>query len=139
MSTVARKSILVVGLGELPDKSHTTSDTAIRQGGSTERIRASVEEMASSPDIRKDFVVEVVFVSPNEVPQGIKEYRQSLSARTWDGVIIGFGIRGVPEFTRYFEDLVNVTREVAPQARFGFTESPNDMKPCVLRLGNRIV
>ena len=36
-------------------------------------------------------------------------------------VIIGFGVRGIPEFTDMFEQLVNATREIALAARMGFT------------------
>ncbi|EIM84980.1 uncharacterized protein STEHIDRAFT_112489 [Stereum hirsutum FP-91666 SS1] len=47
-----------------------------------------------------------------------------LKAVKWDVVVIGFGIRGNPALTVFFEGLVDAVREWAPQAGLGFNDGP---------------
>ena len=55
---------------------------------------------------------------------GVAEVRELLIAQTFDVVLIGNGVRGVPRFTELFEQLVNAVHELAPRARFAFNVDP---------------
>ncbi|KAG8993763.1 hypothetical protein FRB94_006622 [Tulasnella sp. JGI-2019a] len=62
------------------------------------------------------------FLFPQE--DNLNRLINQLKERTWDGIIIGFGVRGNPKMTEYFEAIVNTIREYAPQAKFIFNHSP---------------
>lgn len=55
------------------------------------------------------------------------------SGKTWDGVLLGFGIRSDVPLTPAFEDLVNYIKDTVPSARLMFSGMPDDQLPCVLR------
>lgn len=57
-----------------------------------------------------------------------------LQKKKWDVVVIGFGVRGKPELTLYFERLVNAVREYAPQAKLGFNTLPENTLDAAKRL-----
>jgi len=56
-----------------------------------------------------------------------------LRSKRWDGVIVGFGVRGNPKLTEIFEALINTASEIQPGVKFGFASSPADVFPCVVR------
>ena len=49
----------------------------------------------------------------------------AFASRKLDGVIVGFGIRGIPENTYLFEKVVAAVRQGAPQAKLMFNTSPD--------------
>lgn len=53
--------------------------------------------------------------------------------KTWDGVLLGFGIRSDVPLTPAFEELVNYIKDTVPSARLMFSGMPDDQLPCVLR------
>ncbi len=55
-------------------------------------------------------------------------------SKHWDGVIVGFGVRGNPDYTEIFETLVNMASEIVPGVQFGFTSTPEDLFPCLQRV-----
>lgn len=55
------------------------------------------------------------------------------SGKTWDGVLLGFGIRSDVPLTTAFEELVNYIKDTVPSARLMFSGMPDDQLPCVLR------
>lgn len=64
--------------------------------------------------------------------------RQSLSQGSFDCVLIGMGIRTLPEYTALFEMLVNVVHREAPGAKFAFNASIDSTPEDVLRaMGGR--
>lgn len=58
---------------------------------------------------------------------------ESGSGKTWDGVLLGFGIRSDVPLTPAFEELVNYIKDTVPSARLMFSGMPDDQLPCVLR------
>ncbi|KAG8993765.1 hypothetical protein FRB94_006624 [Tulasnella sp. JGI-2019a] len=62
------------------------------------------------------------FINPED---DFKRLTDELKARRWDGVVIGFGVRGNPKLTVFFERIVNTVIECAPQAKFIFNYSPD--------------
>jgi hypothetical protein len=57
----------------------------------------------------------------------------ALEEKTFDGVLIGAGIRTVPALFLLFEKLVNVVHEHAPHARICFSTGPQDTAASVQR------
>ena len=56
-----------------------------------------------------------------------------LREKKYDGVIIGFGVRGTPELTGFFEEAVNAIKEALPTARLLFNSSPPSTLDAVKR------
>ena len=58
---------------------------------------------------------------------------QKLSEGTFDCVLIGAGIRTVPEHSSLFEQLINVVHQYAPSAKLCFNTNPSDTAKAVQR------
>lgn len=55
---------------------------------------------------------------------GVAEVRSALTGSTFDVVLVGEGVRGNPQYTVLFEQVVNAAHELAPRARFAFNADP---------------
>jgi hypothetical protein len=60
-------------------------------------------------------------------------FRTLLSAKQRDCVLIGAGVRTIPEYLQLFETLVNTFHECAPKARLCFNSGPFDSVDAVRR------
>lgn len=60
--------------------------------------------------------------------------RESLAQGPFDAVLIGTGIRTLPQHTELFEMLVNVVHREAPTARFAFNASRDSAPEAALRV-----
>lgn len=61
-------------------------------------------------------------------PDGsLARLRERIGERRWDGLLIGFAVRGSKEYTPMFEGAVNLAREMAPRMRLLFGVSPGDL------------
>ena len=58
---------------------------------------------------------------------------QTLAQRPFDCILIGAGIRGLPQHTLLFEQVINVVHQHAPTAKLCFNTNPNDTAEAVLR------
>ena len=58
---------------------------------------------------------------------------QALSQQTFDCILIGAGIRALPEHTSLFERIINAVHQYAPSAKLCFNTNPNDTVEAVLR------
>lgn len=65
---------------------------------------------------------------------GSQQATESITSRKWDAIIIGFGVRAMPEHTAFFEWLVNEIKEKAPQAKIGFNVDPQSTLDSAKRL-----
>lgn len=84
---------------------------------------ASIEQLMS----QAGYEFKAHFFGPHDLERtsaSVSPVVQALKAVKWDVVVIGFGIRGNPALTVYFEGLVDAVREWAPQARLGFNDGP---------------
>jgi hypothetical protein len=59
--------------------------------------------------------------------------RDELTAKPYDVVLIGAGIRAIPAHFALFERLINVVHSAAPHARICFNTRPDDTQAAVLR------
>lgn len=114
------KAILVIGQKEGPEYDAATIG------------HFAAEETAKCN--KAGFDVEVLIFDaqgPHEVSLSI--IRKSLGARKWDGVVIGFGVRGDRALTVLFEDTINVCVGEFGITQFGFNSSPGDTAEAVVR------
>ncbi|ALE73961.1 MULTISPECIES: hypothetical protein [unclassified Pseudonocardia] len=57
----------------------------------------------------------------------------ALTARRYDCVVVGGGLRSSPEHLRLFEEVVNLVRVHAPAAEIAFNTAPDDCADAVRR------
>jgi len=58
---------------------------------------------------------------------------QALAQNTFDCILIGAGIRALPQHTLLFEKIINAVHQQAPAAKLCFNTNPNDTAEAVLR------
>lgn len=73
---------------------------------------------------------ELAYYSPES---GLAEFAERLRARRWDGVIVGAGIVGTPQLAHFMEQIVDVARSAAPQAKIMFIHGVEDVRPALRR------
>jgi len=96
-----------------------------------EKIRLGVEKAG------KDIAgagYDYMQLAVNPETEGNQPFTDALNAKKWDAVLIGFGVRGIPKFTVFFEWLVNESVKCAPSAKLGFPTSPENAFDCAKRL-----
>ncbi|SMR59886.1 unnamed protein product [Zymoseptoria tritici ST99CH_3D1] len=126
-STPAAKRVLVAGLGRFIAADHAA------QFGSAQANRASIT--ANLEKARQHgFEPSAVELNPNDPAASLKELRELLVGTHFDGFTIGFGIRGKKEFTELFEDVVNLSRELSPKTKLGFSVAPDAVFETLLRM-----
>lgn len=97
---------------------------AKKPGIDTNAVRTRVERGFN--DLKKvpGLVSDAYYIVPgkegvfNEI---VSKLREGHSSKPWDGVILGFGLRGDDAFTPLFEELVNLVKENYPMSKFLFT------------------
>ncbi|KAI0087086.1 hypothetical protein BDY19DRAFT_893607 [Irpex rosettiformis] len=95
-----------------------------------EKVRIGLEGLETRmPDAGYDF--HGCYAHPKD---GYQPFTDAITSRKWDVIIIGFGVRGTPDFTVFFEWLVNEIKEKAPQTKIGFNHSPESTLDAAKRL-----
>lgn len=121
MSAPQAKAILCVGIN--PAK-RDTEET--KNAGPSPAILAMIDKQVhDAKDAGYD--LHMKFIAPDEMDIEVPRVRELLKEKTWDGFIIGGGIRKEFSLTVYFEQLVNAGREIRPETKLGFNTSPNDI------------
>lgn len=77
------------------------------------------------------YAAELCLVDFGETAEAV--LRQRLKAKSFDCVMIGAGVRLIPENTPLFEKLINVVHECAPGAKLCFNTGPTDSAQAVQR------
>ncbi|TVY39610.1 hypothetical protein LOCC1_G005831 [Lachnellula occidentalis] len=72
-------------------------------------------------------------LDPTDVLGALKALKYELGERTWDGIIIGWCIRGNVEFTLLFEQVHSACCEVAPRAKIMFSTGSDNLVETVVR------
>ncbi|TVY88095.1 hypothetical protein LAWI1_G007537 [Lachnellula willkommii] len=120
----SRKSILVISISQ-----HLTGspvENAIKADWAKEKahgIADSFDNIGFNLD-------------PKDVPATLKALKHELERRSWDGIILGWCIRGHVEFTLLFEEVHSVCCEavkVAPRTKIMFTTGPDNLVETVVR------
>jgi len=69
----------------------------------------------------------------DEHEAALEHVKGKLASKKYDGLIVGFGLRGDAKNTILFEKIVNLASEMVPGIKFGFSGSPDDLFDCVVR------
>lgn len=128
MSFTKAKSVLCVGIN--PAK-RDTEET--RTAGPSKEILGMIEKQIEEAKAA-GYELQTKFIAPDEMEVEIPRVSELLREKTWDGFIIGGGIRKEFTLTVYFERLVNASREMQPKTRIGFNTFPNDILSTMERM-----
>lgn len=82
------------------------------------------------------FDIQPCLVDAHDTPKAVQDIRNAIRSRPqWDGVMIGFGVRGDPAQTPLLELAVNTCiEEVRPTPRFAFNVSPSSTVEALIRV-----
>lgn len=75
--------------------------------------------------------INVVSAAPRDGIDNLQ--RQLQKATAVDGVVIGWGLRGMAENTVWFEQVINTVKDVTPAAKLMFNTMPEDTVDAVKR------
>lgn len=123
------RSMLSVGLDPAL-VSRSASSRAAFPDEDAETIRTGIAASRATL-ARHGFRTDVCLVDYGATAESV--YRAALEGTYYDIVMIGGGVRMDPTLTHLFEVLVNVTRELAPQAVLVFNTGPATTAEAVLR------
>lgn len=127
MATAPRRKIL--GIGILKESSSQVPSY------SPERVKQEVDqELARLREAGFEFTL--YFADSKDTGAALPAVRELLRGSTWDGVSIGFGLRGAIEYTALFEDIVNavVAEAQGPVPKLMFTSSTTDIYDAAIRV-----
>lgn len=126
-ATPPRRKIL--GIGILKESS--SQDPAY----SPERVKQEVDQELGRLRAA-GFEFTLYFADSKDTGAALPAIKELMRGSTWDGVSIGFGLRGAIEYTPLFEDIVNVVVAEAQGAvpKFMFTSSTTDIYDAVIRV-----
>ena len=121
---LTKKRVLLIGVE--PD----LLDYSRFPGLNAEKVLAALQaDQANLSALGYD--AELCFVDLGKTAEVVVE--KKLTASTFDCVLIGAGVRAVPEHFSLFEKLVNVVHQYAPSAKFCFNTNPSDTAEAVQR------
>ncbi|KAI0020753.1 hypothetical protein F4780DRAFT_779200 [Xylariomycetidae sp. FL0641] len=72
----------------------------------------------------RGFAVSTLFLDPSSAADGLARLGARLRDAPPDAVVVGTGLRVVPEFTELLERVVGTCREAAPGVPVGFNRAP---------------
>lgn len=127
MATAPRRKIL--GIGILKESS--SQDPSY----SPERVKHEVDQELTR--LRQaGFEFTLYFADSKNTSAALAAVRELLRGSKWDGVSIGFGLRGAIEYTALFEDIVNavVAEAQGPVPKLMFTSSTADIYDAAIRV-----
>lgn len=93
-------------------------------------------EKEKARGIRENFENEGFNIDPDDMPGTLETLQRTLQNRSWDGVIVGWCVRGDVEFTVLFEKIVDViTRQLIlqPELKVMFCAGPDDLVQTTVR------
>ncbi|CAM6118671.1 unnamed protein product [Calypogeia fissa] len=89
------------------------------------------KELAELPGLMADAGIDYEF--DQVMPENIAELGPKLESQRPDVVVIGNGIRGTMELTHFMEQIIDVVRTHAPQAKLAFNTMPVNTVDAVKR------
>jgi len=120
----ARKSIL------------TLSASRYLSGVPVEKVVKADWDKEKADNVRDLFDNVGFNVDPKDVPSTLRAIKQELTGRNWDGVLIGWCLRGHIEFTVLFEEIVQLCFEVmksTPEMKIMFGTGQDNLVETVSR------
>ena len=123
-----KKKVLLIGIDpKLIDSSMFTNT-----GWDANRVRAAGQD-ANKRLMELGYEVQSCLVDLGETAESLLS--DILSREKFDCIMIGFGIRGLPQHTILFEKIINTIHQNAPPSstRICFNTNPSDTVEAVLR------
>ncbi|KAI8950860.1 hypothetical protein F4801DRAFT_578977 [Xylaria longipes] len=118
--TNGKKKILLTGIKTTAEIPPFFRD----QFGTADEITAKLERDLARTQ-RNGFDCKPYQIDPNDAEVGLQGMEDELKSSVYEGVMIGAGVRLVPEQTHLFEKMVDVCRRVAPNIPFMFNSGPD--------------
>jgi len=106
------------------------SDPALPPGMTIEKIRASIA-VALEQFAARGWEAEVGLIRPDETAGPTVE--RLLASTSYDGVVIGAGVRLPPRRLAIFEAVINAVHKAAPGAAIAFNTRPEDSADAAAR------
>lgn len=120
----AKKRVLIIGIEpELVDFSHFP-------GLNAEKVRAALNSKQSKL-IALGYDTQQCHTDLGATAETVVS--QALSQNKFDCVVIGAGIRAVPDYFLLFEKVINAVHQGAPSAKLCFNTKPGDTAEAVQR------
>ena len=123
-----KKKVVLIGIDpKLIDSSMFTNT-----GWDANRVRAAGQD-ANKRLMELGYEVQSCLVDLGETAESVVS--DILSKEKFDCIMIGFGIRGLPQHTVLFEKIINTIHQKAPPSstKICFNTNPNDTVEAVLR------
>lgn len=88
------------------------------------------------PEASERFNNEGFDLDANDVPTALQDLKKTLNEQHWDGIMVGWCTRGVPERTVLFEQVVAVSAEAmrnSSDTKLLFCTGPDNIAETVMR------
>ena len=127
MENIAKKKVLLLGI----DPKFIDVNLATSTGWDANRVKAVAhEENNKLTDL--GYEPQICFIDLGETAEGVVSDR--LSRENFDCIMIGAGVRLVPQHTVLFEKIINAVHQKAPpSSKICFNTNPGDSAEAVLR------
>jgi hypothetical protein len=125
------KKVLILGI----DPKFIDVNLATSTGWDANRVKAVAQE-ANNKLREQGYEVQNCFVDLGETAESVVS--DTLSRENFDCIMIGAGVRMVPQHTVLFEKLMNAVHQKAPpSSKICFNTNPGDIAEAVLRWVNK--
>lgn len=127
MENMAKKKILLLGI----DPKFIDVNLATSTGWDANRVKAvAQEENNKLTDL--GYEPQICFIDLGETAESVVSDR--ISRENFDCIMIGAGVRLVPQHTVLFEKIINaVHQKASPSSKICFNTNPGDSAEAVLR------
>ena len=126
---MTKKKILLIGID--PKLIDFSIYSTIATGWDANRVRAAAQD-ANKRLMELGYEVQGCLVDLGETAESVVS--DTLSREKFDCIMIGFGIRGLPQHTLLFEKIINTIHQKAPSSsKMCFNTNPGDTVKAALR------
>jgi hypothetical protein len=124
---MTKKKVLLIGIDpNLIDFSKSTTTT----GWNAKRVQAAGQD-ANKRLMELGYEVQSCLVDLGETAESVVS--DILSREKFDCIMVGAGIRALPQHTILFEKIINTIHQKAPSSKICFNTNPSDTVEGVLR------
>jgi hypothetical protein len=124
---MAKKSVLIIGEDpalidfDAPDAPKDMSAAKVMDG-----LNSSVARLQAAGH-------EAELLLTRDAASVVGQVSRALQGRNHDVIVIGAGLRTLPEMAEQFELLINALRDKSPQSKLAFNSRPDDSDVAALR------
>ncbi len=127
MENMAKKKVLLLGI----DPKFIDVNLATSTGWDANRVKAVAQE-ENNKLMDMGYEPQICFIDVGETAESVVSDR--LSRENFDCIMIGAGLRLVPQHTVLFEKIINAVHQKAPpSSKICFNTNPGDSAEAVLR------